>query len=158
MQLDTKTIFEELTGAFPEVELKLDEAVPCIIVAPMSVKDICLQLRDCDRYLFNSLMCLSGVDNADGTLGVVYHLHSTKLKHKVTLKAVVPVDNPVVASVEKVWRCADWHEREAFDLVGTVFEGHRDMRRILLPDDWEGHPLRKDYKVPEYYNGMKVPY
>jgi len=70
----------------------------------------------------------------------------------------VPKDNPHVPSVESVWKTANWHEREAYDLIGVVFDGHPDLRRILLPDDWEGHPLRKDYKVPEFYNGMKVPY
>ncbi len=158
MQLETKTIFEELVGTFPEHEFRLDEAVPCIFVPPLAVKDVSLHLRDTSRYLFDALMCLSGVDNNDGSLGVVYHLYSMTNKHKLTVKVTVPKDNPVVASVEKVWRTADWHEREAFDLIGVVFDGHRDLRRILLPDDWEGHPLRKDYTVPEYYNGMKVPY
>jgi NADH-quinone oxidoreductase subunit C len=81
-----------------------------------------------------------------------------KTIHRCALRAYVPVDNPRIASVSRVWRTADWHEREGYDMFGIVFEGHHDLRRILLPDDWEGHPLRKDYKVPDYYNGMKVPY
>ncbi len=117
-----------------------------------------MYLRDAEDLAFDSLMCLSGVDNGDNTLGVVYHLHSMTKKNKVTLKVKVPKENPKVRSVEKVWRTADWHEREAFDLVGLVFEGHSDLRRILCPYDWVGHPLQKDYKQPEFYNGMKVPY
>jgi len=81
-----------------------------------------------------------------------------KHNHKLTLKVLLPRDNPVVPSVERVWRAADWHEREAYDLFGIIFEGHHNLKRILLPEDWEGHPLRKDYKVQEYYQGMKVPY
>ena len=77
---------------------------------------------------------------------------------RCALRAYVPIDDPRIASVSRVWRTADWHEREGYDMFGIVFEGHADLRRILLPDDWEGHPLRKDYTVPEYYNGMKVPY
>lgn len=151
-------IHNRLQTLFPEITLGFDEQVPCIIVPADAIRDVALQLRDDSALLMDTLMCLSGVDNNDGTLGVVYHLDSVALKHKCTLKVIVPVDNPVLQSVERVWRAADWHEREAFDLVGMRFEGHRDHRRILLPDDWEGHPLRKNYEVPEFYNGMKVPY
>lgn len=156
--METKEIFDHLTGLFPEVELQLDEEVPCIIVPPAAIRDIALQVRDDEALQLDSLMCLSGVDYADGNLGVVYHLHSLPLTHKLTLKVIVPADAPHVQSVEKVWRTADWHEREAYDLIGVIFDGHRDLRRILNPYDWEGYPLRKDYEVPEFYNGMKVPY
>jgi NADH-quinone oxidoreductase subunit C len=107
---------------------------------------------------FDTLSLLTGMDYTGGKLGVVYHLASVALGHTIVLKANVTVDNPHVASVASVWRTADWHEREAFDMIGLIFDGHPDLRRILMPDDWVGHPLRKDYKVPEYYNGMKVPY
>lgn len=158
MALDTKEIFDHLAALFPETGLELDETVPCIIVPAPSIREVALHLRDDEALRFEVLMCLSGVDNADGTLGVVYHLESMALRHKVTVKVTVPADNPHVPTCERVWRIADWHEREAYDLVGVVFDGHRDHRRILLPEDWEGHPLRKDYQVPEFYNGMKVPY
>lgn len=158
MAKDIKELFDYLSGLFPEIDLQYDEAVPCITVPAASIKEISLQLRDDETLQCDALMCLSGVDNADGTLAVVYHLHSMQLNHKVTLKVVVPVDDPHVPTVEKVWRTADWHEREAYDLIGVVFDGHRDLRRILLPYDWEGYPLRKDYEVPEFYLGMKVPY
>ncbi len=131
---------------------------PFVNVAPGKVRDIALFLRDDERMKFDLLMCLSGMDYTGGKLGVVYHLDSTTLRHKITLKVQVPAADPHVGSVESVWKTANWHEREAFDLYGVIFDGHPDLRRILLPDDWEGHPLRKDYQVPEYYNGMKVPY
>lgn len=158
MALDPHTLYRQLAGTFEEYPLVFDETVPCINVPAEGVRDICLQLRDAEPYKFDTLMCLSGVDYANGTLGVVYHLDSIALKHKLTLKVIVPVENPHVVSVERVWRTADWHEREAYDLLGIVFDHHHDLRRILMPYDWEGYPLRKDYKVPEYYNGMKVPY
>jgi NADH-quinone oxidoreductase subunit C len=122
------------------------------------MQDVALFLRDDDQMQFDVLMCLSGVDYTGGKLGVVYHLHSMKRNHKITLKTEVMREHPRVASVQAVWRTANWHEREAYDLFGIVFDGHPDLRRILLPDDWEGYPLRKDYQVPEFYNGMKVPY
>jgi len=131
---------------------------PWIAIAPASAREICAALRDDPATAFDVLMCLSGVDYGGGKLGVVYHCDSTTQRHKIVLKAEVTAADPRVASVESVWKTANWHEREAFDLYGIVFDGHPDLRRILMPDDWEGYPLRKDYRVPEYYNGMKVPY
>lgn len=156
--MEHKEIFDHLSMLFPETGLEFDEDVSCVIVPPTAIREVALHVREDEALRFDSLMCLSGVDNADGTLGVVYHLHSVSLGHKLTLKVIVPVDNPHLQSVERVWRTADWHEREAYDLVGMIFDGHRDLRRILNPYDWEGYPLRKDYEVPEFYNGMKVPY
>ena len=77
-------------------------------------------------------------------------------KREISIKLRVPSDNPVVQSVESVWPAANWHEREAFDLMGFDFEGHSDLRRILLPPDWEGHPLRKDYKEKAEYRGVST--
>ena len=141
------------------VETKFDGVLdPYIKVAPEKIKDVALFLRDNVQTAFGYLMCLSGVDYQEGRLGVVYHLYSMKWNHKITLKVDVTVEHPHCQSVESVWKTANWHEREAYDLFGIIFDGHPDLRRILLPDDWEGHPLRKDYQVQEYYNGMKVPY
>ena len=131
---------------------------PSLRIAPDRMRAVSLFLRDDEAMLFDSLMCLSGVDHGNGSLGVTYHLHSMKHNHKVVLKTEMPITNPRCASVEAVWKTANWHEREAYDLFGIIFEGHPDLRRILLPDDWVGYPLRKDYKIPEYYRGMKVPY
>lgn len=130
---------------------------PFINVNPEKLFDICLELRDNPELDFDYLMCLSGVDFPE-KLQVVYHLCSLKKKHKIVLKVTVPKENPRVPSVERIWRSADWHEREAFDLFGIIFEGHHNLIRILLPYDWEGHPLRKDYKEPETYHGIRVPY
>ncbi len=154
-------IYDSLRNNFGDAVLdgKLDGVLdPWIKVAPDRLADIARFLRDDDKLQFDSLMLLSGVDYTGGKLGVTYHCHSIKLNHKITLKVEVTVENPHVQSVESVWKTANWHEREAFDMYGLIFDGHPDHRRILMPDDWEGHPLRKDYTVPEYYQGMKVPY
>lgn len=159
--MTAKEIYDILKPQFGDaiLEPKLEGVIdPFVKVSPEKVKEVALFTRDDQRLQFDLLMCLSGVDYTGGKLGVVYHLNSTKLNQKIVLKVDLTVENPHVQSVESVWKTANWHEREAFDLFGIIFDGHPDLRRILLPDDWEGHPLRKDYQVPEYYNGMKVPY
>ncbi len=170
-------IHADLISRFSDMigELRREPAAtgtPFIIVNASWIRDVCLYLRDDERYLMNSLDLLSCVDfrqmkgeEYQGKLGVVYHLSSLRQRgeewrtlHRCALRTYLPVDDPRVPSVSRVWRGADWHEREGYDMFGILFEGHDDLRRILLPDDWEGYPLRKDYKVPDYYNGMKVPY
>jgi NADH-quinone oxidoreductase subunit C len=140
------------------VEAKLDAPQPWIRIAPDAIRDVAAFLHDEEAFRFDYLMCLSGVDYNDGNVGVVYHLFSMKHKHKIVLRVNCTKEHPHIPSVASVWASANWHEREAYDLFGIVFGGHPDLRRILLPYDWEGYPLRKDYKVPEFYNGMKVPY
>lgn len=154
-------IFDTLKAQFDDsiLELKSDVPIdPYIKITPPSIKEVTAFLRDDERLQFDYLSCLSGIDLQQGKLAVVYNLASMTLRHKIALRVEVPTDLPQVPSVESVWKSANWHEREAYDLLGIVFTGHPDLRRILLPYDWEGHPLRKDYKVPEFYNGMKVPY
>lgn len=156
-------ISEKLAAKFSGVsdiglDAKLDAPVdPTIKVSPNHILDVAKFLRDDDNMQFDYLSCLSGVD-LKGKLAVVYQLYSMVKRHKITIRVEVPTENPSVPSVESIWRTANWHEREAFDLFGVIFTGHPDLRRILLPYDWDGHPLRKDYQVPEFYNGMKVPY
>ena len=129
-----------------------------ISIAPEKTKDICFFLRDDNEMQFDYLSCLSGVDYNNGKLGIVYHLFSMVHKHKIVLKTLCTKDHPHIQSVSEVWGTANWHEREVFDLFGITIDGHPDLRRILLPDDWVGNPLRKDYKVQEFYHGIKVPY
>jgi len=156
-------ISEKLAAKFSGVsdiglEAKLDAPVdPTIKVSPNHILEVAKFLRDDDDTQFDYLSCLSGVD-LKGKLAVVYQLFSMVKRHKITIRVEVPTESPTVPSVESIWRTANWHEREAFDLFGITFAGHPDLRRILLPYDWDGHPLRKDYQVPEFYNGMKVPY
>lgn len=113
-----------------------------------------------DLY-FDSLSCITGIDNglAVGTMEVVYSLYSIPYHQSLMLKVVLPRTSdalPSVPSLTGIWRTADWHERETYDLLGIYFEGHPDMRRILMPADWEGYPLRKDYQDPLTYRGIPV--
>lgn len=113
-------------------------------------------LRRDPAMSFDWLACLSGVDYAaEGRMAVVYDLWSVDHGHRFAVKAFTPDrDVPHVPTVTDLWPAADWHEREAFDLFGIVFDGHPDPRRILLADDWVGHPLRKDYEFPKEYHGI----
>lgn len=159
--MTSEQIHQKLEAKFGEGVLEFNAEVldPFIQIKPEKIFDIAVFLRDEPELDFKALMCLSGMDyGADTNLGVVYNLHSIQHKHKITLRVDLPRENPKMPSVETVWRTADWHEREAFDLYGIHFKGHHDLRRILCPDDWEGYPMRKDYVVQEYYHGIRVPY
>ncbi|MDI6803644.1 MAG: NADH-quinone oxidoreductase subunit C [Bacteroidota bacterium] len=159
--MSPQEIQNKITEKFADaiVEAKVEGVLePYAKVKAETIREISSFMRDDSDLQFDTLMCLSGMDYGKGILGVVYNFGSIAKKHKFTLKVEVPVDSPNIPSVESVWRTADWHEREAFDLFGIVFTDHPDLRRILLPEDWEGHPLRKDYQVQEFYHGMKVPY
>ncbi|QQS38022.1 MAG: NADH-quinone oxidoreductase subunit C [Ignavibacteriales bacterium] len=170
-------IYSELKEKFGDAiitEITDQPVEKIIVVDPLSIDKVSHFLREEIDLAFDSLMNLSGNDDANGnkskdedgteiisggTISVFYHLESLNHKHKVVLKVSAPRENPEVKSVSEVWNHANWHEREAFDLFGINFLNHPDLRRILMPYDWEaGHPLRKDYKNPEFYQGMKVPY
>lgn len=154
-------IHEKLQQKFGEAILEFNGGIlePFIQIAPDQILTVARFLKSDPELKFESLMCLSGLDyGAESDLCVVYSLHSIEKKHKITLRVDLPRDAARLPSVESVWRTADWHEREAFDLLGIEFTGHPDLRRILCPDDWEGYPLRKDYIVQEFYHGIRVPY
>lgn len=108
---------------------------------------------------FDWLACISAVDYvAENQLCAVYDLYATRHAHWFAVKVYVDRDDPQIPSVMDLWPAADWHEREAFDLMGIRFDGHSDLRRILLPEDWNGHPLRKDYDFPREYHGIPGTY
>ncbi|MDX1618773.1 MAG: NADH-quinone oxidoreductase subunit C [Balneolaceae bacterium] len=159
---NTEQIVESLTNAFGESAITFEpegKVEPWIRVEPGSIVEVSRYLRDDPELRLDTLCCLSGVHYPDDEqYGVTYHLHSTKKGHSLTLKVRVSEEDPRVPSVESIWKTANWHEREAFDMFGIIFENHPDLRRILCPDDWEGHPLRKDYRQADSYRGMKIPY
>ncbi|GAW94173.1 NADH-quinone oxidoreductase subunit C [Calderihabitans maritimus] len=103
-------------------------------------------LRDTPGLAFNFLIYVTAVDKIE-YFEVVYAVRSLKERHQLMLKVRISREEPEIPSVTSVWPAANWDERETYDLFGIRFTGHPDLRRILLPDDWEGHPLRKDYPV-----------
>ncbi len=110
-----------------------------------------------DSLEFDYLMCVTSYDlYPENKLGLAYNFYSNSKKTYLEIRIEFSEEEEIF-SVANIWRTADWHEREAYDLMGIKFVGHPDMKRILLDEDWEGHPLRKTYETPEYYNGMPVP-
>jgi len=128
------------------------DPAPVLTVPKESLAALCRLLRDDAALAFDYLMNLTAVDYKD-RLVMIYQLYSMRHKHKLTLKAALPSDGLAIDSVTSVWKGADWLEREVFDLFGVNFTGHPDPRRILLPEDWVGHPLRKNYtREPDKYD------
>ncbi len=138
-------------------EIKKDDEHDFLIVNADSWDSIATFIKNDEKMLFDYLMSISSYDLGESKIyGVAYNFYSTTLKQYLEIR--IEVEEEVeVPSIANIWRAADWHEREAYDLMGIKFKNHPYMKRILLPEDWEGHPLRKNYKTPEYYNGMPVP-
>ena len=128
-----------------------------IQIKPEQWFDIATWLKEEESLSFDSLQCQMGMDMGEDILESRYNLHSMERDHYVEIRIAVSRSNPVVPSTEQIWRVADWFERETYDMFGIEYAGHRDLRRILLPDDWEGWPLRKDYQEQETYHGIMVP-
>ena len=108
-----------------------------------------------DIYI-DSFQCITGIDLGDNILQSRYNFHSMRHGTLIEIRISVTRDSPNIPSIEKIWRIGDWFERETYDMYGIIYDGHRDLRRMLLPEDWEGYPLRKDYEEQETYHGIVV--
>ncbi|HKZ01532.1 MAG TPA: NADH-quinone oxidoreductase subunit C [Pyrinomonadaceae bacterium] len=142
LQLERTNWISEVVEAYGEVTA---------IVPRAEIINVCSHLKT--EAGFNFLADLCGVDRGpeeEPRFEVNYHLFSTTKYHRLRLKVLVSEDDCRVPSVTSVWRTANWHERETYDLLGVIFDGHPDLRRILLPDDWQGHALRKDFPLRGY--------
>jgi NADH-quinone oxidoreductase subunit C len=126
---------------------KYDRGELTLEIAAERIVPVCRFLKDDQNFI--RLSSVTAVDRypSEPRFEVVYHLHSVERKERLRLKCRVEGADPVIESVTSVWRSANWYEREVFDLFGIRFLNHPDLRRIMMPDDWEGHPLRKDYPV-----------
>lgn len=149
-------IHETLRTRFGEAVGDVQEATdPFVVIGREAVVEFCLFLRDTEGLEMQLLQDETAVDYPDeNVIRMVYHLWSYTHRHGIVLKADCDRAAPSVATLEGVWPVANWYEREIHDLFGVDFEGHSDLRPIMLPDDWEGHPLLKDYEEPESYHGI----
>ena len=145
-----------LVAKFPK-SLDGEQNSDWIQLKPENWFEIAKWLKDNPDFYFDSLQCNTGFDLGEGLLESRYNLHSMKHFHSIEIRIKVGVEKPDIPSVESIWRVADWFERETYDMFGINFTGHSDLRRILLPEDWEGWPLRKDYEEQETYHGIVVP-
>jgi NADH-quinone oxidoreductase subunit C len=164
--------FDEVFDALEEAYPTLDDAIENVVVdrgeltlhiKPAKIREVCQTMRDDEALRFELLSSVSAVDyfGADPRrLHVAYQLTSMTYRRQVRLEVAVAAGNPVVPSVTSVYPTADWQERETYDMFGVVFDGHPNLTRILMPDDWEGHPQRKDYPlggIPVEYKGAEIP-
>ena len=131
-----------------------------VSVSPASLLTVARSLQADPSAFFDQLSCVTGIDNGpqSGTMEVIYHLCSIPFNIQLALRVLVSRENPSVESLTSVWKSANWMEREAYDMVGIKFVNHPDLRRILMPADWEGFPLRKDYTESERYREVKIKY
>ena len=153
--MDAAAIHARLAARFPnDVGTLTRDAVT---IRSTAVVPIAAFAKSDPELALDCLSNQSGVDYpARERIEVVYHLFSYRHRHAIVLKVDVSRDAPRLATVSTVWRTAIWQEREIFDLLGVEFAGHPDLRRILLPEDWVGHPLRKDYVEPTEYHGIST--
>jgi len=152
--------FEEIVAlldAKASGKVSVIEGKAVISVSSENWSEISSLLKNESKLNFDYLMCISAYDKGDNKVyGAAYNFYSTVNSHYLEVWVEVE-DGTSIPSVVELWKAADWHEREAYDMMGIKFEGHPDLRRILLSDDWEGYPLRKNYKEPDYYHGLPVP-
>jgi len=151
-----------LQSQFPEMVsvIESDDDQHLIEIEKEHLVTVCEFLKNTNDFYFDQLACITGIDNRDkfDCFEVIYNLNSIPYENTLYIKVKLFSEEETIPSLVSLWKAADWFEREVYDLFGITFKDHPDLRRILLPANWEGFPLRKDYKTQEYYHGIKVDY
>ena len=161
-------VYDSLDEAFPGLHEAIEKVIVdrgelTLHVVPERIADVAKAMRDDESLRFELCSSVSGVDylgSDERRLHVTYHLTSMTYRRRVRLETAVTAENPHLPTVTQVYPTADWQERETYDMFGVIFDGHPALTRILMPDDWEGHPQRKDYPlggVPVEYKGAEIP-
>lgn len=155
------TVLQKLRSTFGDAVIEAGEfrGELTVVIARDRIIDVCRFLKEDPVLRYDLLADLCGLDmyTPIKRFGVVYNLYSLKNKHRIRLKTFVDEDDPHVASVTGVWGTANWHEREAYDMFGIVFDGHPDLRRIYMPDEFEFYPLRKDFPLMGIPGSIPLP-
>lgn len=148
-ELNTIPVVAALVTAQPEAVVggKSDRGELTLEIAPERIVEVCRFLKEDEKFVRISTVTAVDWYPEEPRFDVVYHLHSPERNERLRLKCRLPGANPEIDSVTVVWRGVNWYERETFDLFGIRFRNHPNLRRIMLPENWEGHPLRKDYPV-----------
>lgn len=149
--MDNEAIATLIKTSFPEaiIDYSIFRNELTLRVKKESIVEVAGFLKGNKELEFNFLSDLCGVDRVemDGIFEVVYHLYSISKNHRLRLKVQIPSNNPHISTVTDIWKTANWHERETFDMFGIYFDNHPNLQKILTPDDFKGHPLRKDYPL-----------
>lgn len=146
--MTNEALKEKITSLLPTANFEEGGQWLNILVEPAELKQFALQLRNDDALYFDYLFCLTCIDWKTH-LTMVYHLDSTKFRHNIVVKTKLPAVNPAVDTVSDIWQTANFHEREVYELFGVHFNGHPDLRLLILPDGWEGkNPLLKNFEDP----------
>jgi NADH-quinone oxidoreductase subunit C len=144
----------------PAAQILANTTPQTVSVQPDKLLSIAWALHADPIAYFDQLSCATGIDNGPeaNTMEVIYHLYSIPFNVSIALRVILPRENPQVESLCPVWKSANWLERETYDMLGIVFMNHPDLRRILMPSDWEGYPLRKDYTESGRYREVRIKY
>jgi NADH-quinone oxidoreductase subunit C len=145
--MDNQELRQKLSELFPAPSFEEGGEWLTLAADPGDLRMIALALRSQDGFEFDYLFCLTCIDWKNG-FTMVYHLTSTKYRHCLIIKSKLDRNNPEIETLSDIWRTAEFHEREVYDLFGVRFLGHPDLRRLFMTDDWKGWPLRKDYEDP----------
>lgn len=159
--MSNERVLEKLRQQFPDAILESKEfrGELTIVVPKEKIVEVCRFLRDDSELRYDFLSDLCGIDMyiPVNRFGVIYNLFSLSTKHRLRLKTFTQEENPKVPTVTGVWPTANWHERETYDMFGIVFEGHPDLRRMYMPEEFEYHPLRKDFPLMGIPGSLTLP-
>ncbi len=161
MEARNQLVFDRLNARFPGVITEHAEfrGELTVVVPRESVIEVCRFLKEDRELQYDLLADLCGIDMATPArrFGVIYNLLSLSGHHRIRLKTFVEEDDPHVPTMTGVWGTANWHERETFDMFGIVFDGHPDLRRMYMPEEFEHHPLRKDFPLMGIPGSLSLP-